>query len=178
MIGITESFFLAVAETKNFSQAAEKLFVTQPAVSKHILMLEKELGFLLFERTTRTVRLTPQGKIIYDVLKNSRYAWEEAITAARSIKSDLQGYLRIGMLYGWSVHRLNIPGLKNFQRKYPGVEVAIEKYTYCEMTKKLLNKSLDVIFTIATEVESEPNIQYCHALTNSLILLLSAILPV
>ena len=57
------SCFLAVSEYLNFAQAAQALHVTHPAVSQQIKSLEKELGARLFERTTRSVRLTEEGKV-------------------------------------------------------------------------------------------------------------------
>lgn len=63
------SCFLAVAEYLNFSQAAQQLHVTHPAVSQQIQSLEKELGVKLFQRTTRSVRLTEEGKVFYNDAK-------------------------------------------------------------------------------------------------------------
>ena len=57
------SCFLAVAEHLNFARAAEQLHVTQPAVTQQIHSLEKELGVSLFARTTRSVRLTQEGRL-------------------------------------------------------------------------------------------------------------------
>ena len=178
MFAIPEIYFLAVADTKNFSRASEKLFVSQPAVSKQISILEEELGFSLFERTTRMVRLTPKGKIIYKAIKDAQKIWDEAINLARSIKEHIQGHLRIGLLYGWSMSRLNTTAFGTFQQKYPDVELVIEKHTYREMTAMLLNGSLDLIFCPKGEVSNIPNIRYCHAFKTPLIVLLSSTHPV
>ena len=54
--------FVTIAETLSFSKAAEKLIISQPALSKQIINLEKELGYELFHRNKREVRLTEKGK--------------------------------------------------------------------------------------------------------------------
>ena len=59
------SCFLAVAETLSFARAAEQLHVTQPAVTQQIHSLEKELDAVLFRRTTRSVKLTPEGAAFF-----------------------------------------------------------------------------------------------------------------
>lgn len=58
--------FVCVAEVKSFSQAAKKLYLTQPTVSAHIHSLEKELGARLFIRTTKDVELSQSGELLYD----------------------------------------------------------------------------------------------------------------
>ncbi|MCD8035970.1 MAG: LysR family transcriptional regulator [Clostridiales bacterium] len=63
-------FFIAASECGSLSKAAEKLYTSQPNVSKVIRMLEEELGTQLFERTSRGLRLTPYGKSIYDYALN------------------------------------------------------------------------------------------------------------
>jgi DNA-binding transcriptional LysR family regulator len=67
-------YFLGVAEARSFSRAAARLNVTQPALSRQIRDLERELGIRLFDRTGRQVRLTPQGE---DLLSRSRNALAE-----------------------------------------------------------------------------------------------------
>lgn len=57
------NYFLTICETKNFTRAAEKLFVSQPALTNQIIALEEELGMRLFERTKKNVEITPAGEV-------------------------------------------------------------------------------------------------------------------
>ena len=61
-------YFIAVAETKSFTNAARNYFIAQTAMSQQISALEKELGFLLFHRSNRSVELTQAGQTLYEQL--------------------------------------------------------------------------------------------------------------
>ncbi len=58
--------YILLAETLNFSKTAEMSYITQPALSRHILVLEEEMGTKLLLRTTRNVQLTPAGEMVYE----------------------------------------------------------------------------------------------------------------
>ena len=82
------SCFMAVAEYLNFTQAAEKLHVTHPAVSQQIQSLEKELNVKLFQRTTRTVRLTEEGKAF---LQDAQQIVDLSERAKKRLSSAIEG---------------------------------------------------------------------------------------
>ena len=88
--------FLAVASTLSFTEAAHQLFVSQPNVSRQINLLEEELNLTLFHRSTKSVKLTPAGTILYDKLQALTKEWEYALTQARKVANKLQGHLTIG----------------------------------------------------------------------------------
>lgn len=161
-------------EAGSFSRAAERLFVSQPSVSKQIARYEAELGFPLLLRNTRTVRLTPQGKLLYQTLRELGKKWEDAVAAARLIDPDPHGALRVGMLYGWSLHRLPTQAFRRFQGKYPGVELTLEKHTYTELTERLMRGELDAALTIEAEAAPFAGLSLKHAYRDRLILLLGA----
>lgn len=61
--------FLEIVNENNFTKAASKLFITQPAISRYIAALENELGFCLFDRTNKHVKLTEVGELYYDFFR-------------------------------------------------------------------------------------------------------------
>jgi len=81
-------YFYDLAQTLNFSITAERLYVTQPVVSKHIRLLEESLGFSLIDRSIRKrIRLTRSGEILFQCLGQCRYTWN---TAIEQIREDLK----------------------------------------------------------------------------------------
>ncbi|MFW6720287.1 LysR family transcriptional regulator [Streptomyces sp. MAR4 CNY-716] len=77
-------YFAAVAEELSFTRAAERLYVSQPALSKQIRALERQLGFPLFERRPREIALTPQGAALLPAARELAAGWAEAVRAART----------------------------------------------------------------------------------------------
>lgn len=88
--------FVAVAEERNFTRAAERLHLAQQAVSKSVRQLERELGVELLERTTREVRLTPAGAALLTAGRETLAAADAAFARAREVGTALAGKVRIG----------------------------------------------------------------------------------
>ena len=116
-------YFFAVARTNSFRKAAEELFVSQPAVSRQIRLLEERLGYPLFYRTTRRVTLSREGKLLYEALLECDMAVQRSRQAIRSIhrEGDLSGHLRVGIHSGWSAQLFLLPCFSDFADRYPGV---------------------------------------------------------
>lgn len=117
--------FAAAAELGSFSQAGERLFLTQPAISKRIAALEEELGVRLFDRIGRQVRLTESGQAL---LPRARRLLDEVTDLRRAVThlaGDVAGTLAMGTSHHIGLHRLP-PVLKTFSRAYPQVRLDIQ----------------------------------------------------
>lgn len=116
--------FVEVANHQSFSEAAEALYLTQPAVSKRVAQLEAELGTRLFDRIGRRVSLTDAGSVL---LPRARRLINDARELKRLV-SDLSGEVRGRLVMGTShhigLHRLPAP-LKRFTEQFPEVELDI-----------------------------------------------------
>jgi len=77
--------FRAVAELKSFTLAAKRLYVSQPSISQQVALLERELGFRLFERNSKGVELTPAGDFFYQELAQALDSFKALVQAARSV---------------------------------------------------------------------------------------------
>lgn len=114
--------FLAVAETRSFSRAAEQAFLTQPAMSKRISTLEQELGIRLFDRIGRQVQLTEAGALLVQRARAIINAIEEAKSALSNLSGAVTGPLRLGTSHHVGLHRLP-RALKIFHKRYPHVQM-------------------------------------------------------
>src|ERR1700760_2366779 len=89
-------YIVAVAETSNFTRAAERLFLAQPSLSKQIRDLEEELKFLIFERSRDGVRITPAGEMVLAWARETLQAREELVGMARAVHLGEVPPLRLG----------------------------------------------------------------------------------
>lgn len=92
------NYFLTVAKCLSFTKAANLLYVSQPALSRQIIMMEDELGVKLFNRTGRSLALTPSGQILMDELEVLFIKYQGAVTKARAAATNLTTMLRVGIL--------------------------------------------------------------------------------
>jgi DNA-binding transcriptional LysR family regulator len=126
MIDIAELLtFIKVAETSSFSEAASKLFLTQPAISKRIAALESNLGVRLFDRIGRQVQLTEAG---IRLLPKARKMAEDLQDIKRSMTlqmQDVSGELRLSTSHHVGLRRLP-KSLKRFQEDFPSAHLEIE----------------------------------------------------
>lgn len=114
--------FVAVAETGSFSVAAERLFTTQPAVSKRIRALEDDLGVALFDRLGRGIRLTEAGETFLASARRILADVRASREAVRSLSDEITGPLRLATSHHVGIHRLP-PVLKAFAQAHPAVEL-------------------------------------------------------
>ena len=117
--------FIAVAECGSFSVAAERLFITQPAISKRVAALETELGVDLFDRLGRGIQLTEAG---YKFLTSARRILSDLEVSREEIHAlsgDVSGRLRLATSHHVGIHRLP-PVLKSFTQAHPGVELDLK----------------------------------------------------
>ncbi len=112
--------FIAVAENLSFSIAAEKIFITQPAISKRIANLESQLGSALFDRIGRQVRLTDAGRALLPRALNIINELEDSRRAIANLSHKIEGKLTIGTSHHIGLHRLP-PILRQYIHCYPDV---------------------------------------------------------
>jgi DNA-binding transcriptional LysR family regulator len=146
-------YFIAAAELLNVSRAAERMNVSQPAMSRQIQLLETELGILLFERVRKHIRLTGAGRMF---LGRARRVIREAESAVMAVREEFGGKkvaLRVGFI-AMLMDDLVVPSVTRFQRETPGVEIELSDQYPRPMLQMLRAGELDVAFT-AEPVEAE-----------------------
>jgi len=138
-------YFLAIAEEKSFSRAAERLHISQPPLSQQIMKLENELGVKLFARTTRTFELTVAGKALMSEAAELLGKMRMTIDTIRQIDRGEVGRLRVGIVGSamWGP----IPSLlEEFQTKFPRVTWTIHELGPTLQYEALRAKQIDVGF--------------------------------
>ena len=138
-------YFVAVAEAENVSRAALKLHVSQPALSRQIRDLEEELGFLLLERSAKSVRLTDAGRVFLTESRAVLERADDAVKAARAIASGNRGELHIGYSPTLAARILS-PALRAFQTGMPSVRVKLHDLSTEEMLAGLHEGRLQIAF--------------------------------
>ena len=129
--------FLAVADELHFGRAAERLHVAQPPLSRTIKQLERELGTRLFDRNTRSVRLTSSGQALMDPAKEVLDALRRAETAVRSADHGEVGTVRIAFA-GVSTHRLVARLARVVRSQRPGIQLELSSQNFAQPAMKRL----------------------------------------
>ena len=142
-------YFVGVGEEQHFGRAAARLHIAQPALSRQIQDLEKEVGFLLFERLPRGVRLSDAGKAFLSDARRILQDVEDAKRRAERIALGQAGTLRIGIATAISWHGLVVNAFREFRRRQPGVELVLHHMVSVHQVEAVLSDRLDLGFAAA-----------------------------
>ncbi|MFP5020421.1 LysR family transcriptional regulator [Pseudonocardia phyllosphaerae] len=138
-------YVIAVAETRNFTRAAERCHVVQSALSHRIAGLERELGVRLFLRTNRRVDLTPSGAAFLQDAREALAAVDRARSAALAASGELTGRLLVGSIPNLTALDLNA-SLRAFRDRHPGVDLQVIARRSEDMYQAVLERSVDIAF--------------------------------
>lgn len=158
--------FLTVVETLSFSKAAKKLFISQPAVTKHIKELERQLGISLFQREGNKVYLTKAGEIVYKYNKQAVQLYSDMEFALGELKDEHKGSLRIGA--SSTVAQYVIPKvLAQYHKKYPKIELSLFNGNSVEIEQLLIDNKIDI--ALVENSSSRQNLRYANFLSDEII---------
>ena len=137
-------YFVAVAETRHFGRAADRLFVAQPALSQQIKALETELGVVLFARSTRRVELTPAGVRLLERAQEILQLADSAVDEVRRVHAGEEGLIRLGFI-GSATYEL-MPALsRSLQADLPMVQVELKgELLSPEVAAALAERRIDI----------------------------------
>ncbi|MFB4278696.1 LysR family transcriptional regulator [Nonomuraea sp. MTCD27] len=138
-------YVIAVAETSNFTRAAERCRVVQSALSHQIAGLERELGARLFERTSRRVRLTPAGEAFLPAARECLEAADRARAEVAAASGEIRGRLAVGAIP--TVTAVNLPvALRDYRRRHPRVQITLTSAGSGELIERVRQGGVDVAF--------------------------------
>ena len=135
-------YFVMVAQTGSFSQAAKELFISQSTLSQQIQQLENEVGVKLLERNTRKVTLSEYGQEFLPYAKNLIYDAEACLGSIMDVRNMATGKLVIGVTYTFSSVMVDV--LKEFIRDYPGIRLSIRTALMEELMDMLERNEIDL----------------------------------
>jgi len=139
-------YFVAVAETRNFTRAAEKLSISQPPLSQQILRLEREIGTPLFLRLKSGVELTEAGEAFYKEAKQILLLTDQALEKTRGIARGINGKATLGFACSSVFHPILFERLKKFQTRYPSATLLAEESNMSQLMQSLRDGTLDAAF--------------------------------
>lgn len=143
--------FITAAELESFSQAADVLYLTQPAVSKRIAALEGELGAKLFDRIGRHVSLTEAGHALIERARTILREVEDSRRLISNLSGSVSGRLSIGTSHHIGLHRLP-PILRHYSAEYPEVELDLHFMDSEDACRAVLSGDLELgIVTLPPE---------------------------
>ncbi len=139
-----KEYVYAVYEEKSFSKAAQKLYITQPALSTAIKKVEKKIGTPIFDRSTSPIGLTPGGEVYIDAIEKLFALEQNTLNQLNNLNGLLAGKLSVGGTIFFTSFIL--PGLLGeFSRRYPQIKIELVEGTTTQLTEKLVAEELDLI---------------------------------
>lgn len=148
--------FTVLAETKNFWDASERLYINQSTLSKHIKTIETELGVQLFTRTTRRVELTEYGKALLpyaQTIIRAEFEYSSMLMQMQNYENDLLTFGAIPAMVQYGITNLFIA----FKEKYPDSNVQLIEDDPGTLPELLYKKKCELIFTRESKLDFEKN---------------------
>jgi DNA-binding transcriptional LysR family regulator len=139
-------YFVTVADELHFGRAALRLRIAQPPLTRHITALEAELGIRLFERSTRAVRLTPEGTLFLEQARAVLRAVDEADSTARKMAQGMVGRLVIGYASSIPMSDVFSDIIRNVSRNLPEVELLFREVSSVSQAQQIVDGTLDIGF--------------------------------
>ena len=154
--------FMEAARCLNFTRAAEKLYISQPALSKNIAALEQECGMRLFYRDNHRnrVKLTAAGSVMLCEFQKMEKILDGVIEKAQKAESGQEGHLSIGLLSGQIINNIALDVFSIIEEKYPKIELAKTQGSFQQLRQWLEDGTVDMITTFAEEAERMEGILY------------------
>jgi DNA-binding transcriptional LysR family regulator len=137
-------YFVAIAEERSFTRAAERLWVAQPGLSTQMRRLEAELGVKLFDRHTRGVDLTQAGELFLERARAALAAADTAAATGRDLEAGVIGSVRLGVASG-PASRLTSDVIRRFSRERPAVELTVLEAYGGMLWRELRDGRLDAV---------------------------------
>ncbi len=158
--------FMEAAECLSFTEAANKLELSQPALSKQVAALEEELEIQLFLRIKKRVYLTEPGKMFLEGLKRLSGDFNIMLSEVKRASEGAQRTIRIGYLEDRSISPKCTKAISVLTEKYPDIKITVDQFKLIELLEKLDENQIDIGFTLEFELGKHPALRHDVIATN------------
>jgi len=155
--------FSVLAKYLNFTAAANELFISQSALSKHIVQMERELDSTLLERTKHSVMLTDSGLAFLSACKDIIERYDRTFDDITMVNNGMSGKISVGMLY-YGLNDWALPVLVKMKKDYPKIIVETYSYQPPQLKRDLANGIVDIgqVYRISQgSSDDSDDIEYC-----------------
>lgn len=161
-------YIITISECKSISKAAEKLYISQSGLNQQLNKIEKELGTVLFERTTHSLKITEAGRIMVRYAEESINHEKRVRMMLKDLTDGLSGEIRVNLAMEQGAQLL-CRIYPEFHRKYPGIVLRLMDSKVQEQYDLLLKDQLDIGMVMICE-RTQPEIEYIHLTYERLLL--------
>ncbi|MFF3562982.1 LysR family transcriptional regulator [Streptomyces sp. NPDC002574] len=169
-------YFLAVADTRHFTRAAERVHVAQPSLSQQIKALERELGAELFSRARGNIALTDAGEALLPIARRIVSDTEAATQEVQELVQLRRGRVRLGATPSLCTGLLP-DVLRDFHTRYPGIRLVVEEGGSRDLVRELASGSLDLALIVLPLQSHDPALDATPLLHEDLVVVTAADTP-
>lgn len=144
-------YFTVIAESRTIHEAAEKLFITQPTLSRAIASLEDELRVPLFEKAGRNVKITPYGVTFLQYVKTALSALDNGVDTVHGMAQRVEGNFSLASVYGFTYTHLPVL-LSNFHQVYPDIYFHLKQAPSQTVIRQIHDGDADFGFHCASSI--------------------------
>lgn len=141
-------YFMAVGTNLSFTKTSQELYVSQPAISKQIKLMEEELGVKLFYRNNKRTELTEAGKLFYEFFGNYKAERKNVMQKAILLQDKERRSLKIGFLEGWDLTMILPEFTRRLREIFPEIEIEIDCAGVKELAASVLSGRLDLAMSL------------------------------
>ena len=151
---------LKVSETMNFTKAANALYISQPTLTYQISVAEDEIGFKIFDRSQKSISITPAGKTFIDSLRNISIEYKRALEEAQNYSDKYRDDITISLPYRSAIHLLP-KAIKELNKKMPEILIT-PKFGIYKRLESFLNGDVDILFDDYEVLKNIKGIKIIH----------------
>ena len=153
-------YFIEVARCLNFTEAAARLYVTQPTLSRQITAIETELNMQLFIRSSKELRLTPGGAVLLEEFTQLMESYGASVKKAREASFGMIGHLNISVIDGLNISEILPEFIKNLEKDYPNIKIHLARASFQSLINSLYDCTADAVISYDFDITFRPGLCY------------------